>query len=405
MQGVGSLMRKRVMLVNDFYAPHMVGGAETVVRELAMGLQAHGHDVAVVTARIAGLPSSEIIGGIPVFRIGRFPGSRRTIWLASGTAPGRLSESTRSDFRAVTATFRPDVTHFHNVWLLGPACVHLASNRKGITIHDYWPVCVRRTLVRASRTPCPGPEPVACRLCRLRAPATWRSFDLLGIESERASHTEALASCDFVTAPSQYTAARIGVSNRYFPSVVYNGIDDKAGAVKDSEWSGYALFAGRPVAEKGYHLALRAFARPELQSHQLLVAANAALASPSSIGPNIKVLGQQPPVRMPALIAGAACVVVPSIWPENCPMIILEALRAGVPVVASRSGGIPELVEDGVSGILVPPGDVEALSSAISRCFSDAQLLASARSRGPAVVRERFSREAMVSQMEKLYVT
>jgi glycosyltransferase involved in cell wall biosynthesis len=128
----------------------------------------------------------------------------------------------------------------------------------------------------------------------------------------------------------------------------------------------------------------------------------AANATPSTL-PNVKVLGQQPRAKMADLIGNAACVIVPSVWKENCPMIIIEALRAGVPIVASRIGGIPELIEEGVTGMLVTPGDAEELAMTIRLCCEDEQLRASARQAGPATVRDRFSREVMVTTLERLY--
>jgi len=65
---------------------------------------------------------------------------------------------------------------------------------------------------------------------------------------------------------------------------------------------------------------------------------------------------------------------VPSLWWENSPLTVLEALAAGVPVVASRTGGVPEVVPEG-AGLLVPPGDVGALRTALQRAI-DGLLLA-----------------------------
>ena len=72
-----------------------------------------------------------------------------------------------------------------------------------------------------------------------------------------------------------------------------------------------------------------------------------------------------------AEIANACVVVVPSTWPEPFGRSVIEAFAAGVPVVAAKSGALPELVEDGVNGFLFDPGDVGALASAIDRCVSD----------------------------------
>jgi glycosyltransferase involved in cell wall biosynthesis len=65
------------------------------------------------------------------------------------------------------------------------------------------------------------------------------------------------------------------------------------------------------------------------------------------------------------LLSGLDLVVVPSLWWENSPLVALEALASGVPVVASATGGLPELVSDGISGLLVPPGDAGRLQDAL----------------------------------------
>src|SRR5258707_15565633 len=113
----------RILVVNDFYAPYIVGGAETLVQELVAGLSARNHDVAVATARIEGTPQREVLQGIPIFRVGRFPAINRALEIASGTAPSSLAPVTISDFWAATNAFQPSVVHFHNVWLLGPASI------------------------------------------------------------------------------------------------------------------------------------------------------------------------------------------------------------------------------------------------------------------------------------------
>jgi glycosyltransferase involved in cell wall biosynthesis len=389
----------RILLVNDFFSPYIVGGAETLVQTLIDGLQSRGHVVGIATARIGNLPAQDTGAQFPIFRLGRFPSIKRAREIASGTAPGRLSAATIIDFQAAIAAFRPDIIHFHNIWLLGPKIVHYATTRKGITLHDYWPICVRRTMIHVNWQPCSGPSVLHCRICRLRAPSTLRSLDLLHIEQERTGHADILAGCDFVTAPSKFLAKQIAHAIHFEPRVIYNGVDTQIAPIPLAEEPPYVLFASRPVATKGYDVALSAFARPELQGYELRIAGAAAAVH----APNVKVLGQQPPSQMHALIAQASCVIVPSIWPENCPMIILEALRAGVPVVASDIGGIPELIEDGLTGMLVVPGDSSALAAAVRRSCEDQCLRQYARERGPAAVCDRFSRENMLSQLEVLY--
>jgi len=77
--------------------------------------------------------------------------------------------------------------------------------------------------------------------------------------------------------------------------------------------------------------------------------------------------------------------VVPSIWLENSPLVIHEAFMAGVPVVGSRIGGIPDLVEDGISGLLVDPGSPDALAQALEMLAADRPRLEAMAERLPAV--------------------
>jgi len=105
-----------------------------------------------------------------------------------------------------------------------------------------------------------------------------------------------------------------------------------------------------------------------------------------------------------AVAEAADVVVIPSTWPEPFGLVALEAMRAGRVVVASAHGGILEIVEDEVSGLLVPPGDVAALSGAIGRVLDDPMLMARIGSAARDRARTAFSVERMVDQMEHEYL-
>jgi glycosyltransferase involved in cell wall biosynthesis len=94
--------------------------------------------------------------------------------------------------------------------------------------------------------------------------------------------------------------------------------------------------------------------------------------------------------------------VVPSVWDEPCPTVALEAMASGRPVVASRVGGLPDLVPDGVAGLLVPPRDAGALGAAVGRLLRDGEL----RGRMGAAAREhadRFGARTVVDRIEAVY--
>ena len=87
--------------------------------------------------------------------------------------------------------------------------------------------------------------------------------------------------------------------------------------------------------------------------------------------PNVRVLGPWPPAAVNAAWDAALMGIVPSTCQEACPTVVIEAMRAGLPVVATRMGGIPDLVVDGETGLLVPPSDARALADAIARLVAD----------------------------------
>jgi glycosyltransferase involved in cell wall biosynthesis len=105
---------------------------------------------------------------------------------------------------------------------------------------------------------------------------------------------------------------------------------------------------------------------------------------------------------VPEFLSSVDLFVLPSLY-EGLGVAVLEAMAAGKPVVASAVGGLPELVEDRVTGFLVPPGDPAALAEAISRFISREDLLDDMGRRARDRVRRSFSMEQMAKENEEFY--
>jgi glycosyltransferase involved in cell wall biosynthesis len=167
------------------------------------------------------------------------------------------------------------------------------------------------------------------------------------------------------------------------------------------------LSVGRVVRIKGFDVLTRAapLIDPAGQSVRFLVAGEGGEREAlermnlAACGPRVEFLGMRNDV--PDLLAGADLFVMPSLS-EGLPMALIEAMAAGLPVVATRVGGIPEVVEDGHSGHLVAPEDPGALADGISLLMGDSRLRARLAQAGMLRAKEHFSSGRMTADYERL---
>ncbi len=167
--------------------------------------------------------------------------------------------------------------------------------------------------------------------------------------------------------------------------------------------------AGRLVELKGIDYLLRAAGalRQKFPNLRLEVAGSGperqkleSVAAQAGLGEQVKFLGWIDDI--PSLISRWDVFVMPSLE-EGFPIAALDAMAAGLPVVASRVGGVPELIEDGSTGWLVPPRDIEALTSRLRLLLADPELRAGMGEAGLARVRDHFSTAQMTESFAQLY--
>ncbi len=171
-----------------------------------------------------------------------------------------------------------------------------------------------------------------------------------------------------------------------------------------------ALFASRLEDQKDVPTLLDAFARlaARLPTLHLAIAGQGSRAA--ELQARVDALGLAARIRflgvrldVPDLLRAADCFVLSSTW-EGLPMVILEALGAGCPILATAVGGVPTAVRDGETGLLVAPRDPGAFAGALERLVGDAALRARLASAGQRLFAERFSAHAMARAYEALYL-
>jgi glycogen(starch) synthase len=215
-----------------------------------------------------------------------------------------------------------------------------------------------------------------------------------------------LADADVVTACSQATLREAedwsGRSLGDRGRVVHNGVDltEFAGvpAPREPGPRGFVLAVGRLVRQKGFDVLLDAFAslaRDAAFEWDLVIAGDGperaaleSLAARAGVGNRVRFAGRTDRAETVALFTGAAVFVLPS-RQEPFGIVNLEAMAAGTPVVATRVGGVPEIVDDEVTGLLVGPADTDALVRALRRLHDDPELCARLAAAGRADVAGR----------------
>lgn len=235
----------------------------------------------------------------------------------------------------------------------------------------------------------------------------------------------ALRRADHITA----TGLRLAeAATRYAPAgkpvtVVPYGVDLREFRPRPSAGGGPALggrgarsevvigAVARLSKEKGLHYLLEAFAvvASRRAEARLVLAGEGPerrrlerLAARMGLGERVQFLGQVPHEQVPQVLQGLDIFAMPSTY-EGFGVAALEAEAMEVPVVASRIHGIPDVVVDGETGLLVPPRDRQALAAALERLASDADLRRRLGRAGRAFVAEHYSWEENTAQMEALY--
>lgn len=201
-------------------------------------------------------------------------------------------------------------------------------------------------------------------------------------------------------------------------TLVYNGIDtEQRGNRRKAEslrrrydkGGGLVLHVGRFMRQKDHHTLIEAAALVHAEfPHTVFLLVGSGPLMPremqhaSSLGPageNLKFLGERGDV--PELMQACDFLVLSSLW-EGFPYVVLEALRSGKAVVSTRVGGIPEVITDGVNGLLVKPGNPAALAQAMMQLLSDPERAAAMGREGRKAV-ERFSLQKMTEKTLRIY--
>jgi glycosyltransferase involved in cell wall biosynthesis len=326
------------------------------------------------------------------------------------------SRETYRSLRSLIELERPDVAHFHNTFPQISPSAYAACQRLGVpvvqTLHNYRLVCAGALLQRDGKPceECLGRSPVLGLLPGLRhrcyrdsVAATGALTLMLAANRINGSYVR---NVNRYVALTRFAASRLAAGGLPATRIVVkpNFLNEppEAGIGR----GGYAVYVGRLSHEKGVLTLIEAWR--QIQGLRLKIAGHGPLYArlrevAESGGLNIEFLGQLNRVDVLNVVADASVQIVPSEWYEGFPMVLLEALACGTPVIAAKIGSLDEIVQEGVTGTKFPPGNAHDLAAAVRRLIADAEGLARMRQMCRETFERNYRAEQNVSQLLGIY--
>ncbi len=423
----------RILLTAHAFLPRSVAGVEVYTARLARALQEEGHTVRVLTA-------AHDLSAAPYTVRRRELGALDVVEIVNTRGPGTLESTYRVPaidraLAGILDEFRPDCVHAQHLLNLSTGLLDAARSVSApvvFTLHDYWLSCPRDGLrMRASLAHCDRVDRRVCAECLGESPYVVGSLQrvagrmaqaaglggaLHGIHRRvprvstfamrvlrrlrpvppadleealdvRDRHLRArMEDVDLFIAPTAFARDRAVEWGVPAAKVRVLSLGAVAGPARPRSARARRRFGyvGTIAPHKGVHVLLEAIRQSSRPDWTLDVVGRtdldpeygARLRALAGGDARIRFRGPVAPEEQAGLWESLDVLVVPSLWWENSPLTVLEALAAGVPVIASRTGGVPEVLP-AEAGILVPPGDVAALRAAIEGML-DGRLLADA---------------------------
>ncbi len=369
----------KILMVNKFLYPK--GGAETYILKLGKILEKYGHEVQYFGLANEKNTVGNAVGAL-VTDMDFGAGIKRNL-----SAPFRIIYSIEAHrkMRMVLEDFRPDVVHLNNIQFhLTPSIILAAEsyrretgrNLKIIyTAHDYQLICPSHGLFDTNIQICEkclGGNYLHC--FRTKCVKNSRLKSLLGmLDAYFWKWNKAYSYVDAIVCCSEFLKSKLDLQARFKNKTValHNFVDTvpEMHIQKDD----YVLEFGHLSKDKGT-LTLLEVAR-KMPDTKFVFAGFGAAESEIAKVPNAEYVGFKTGKELEMLIRKARISVYPSEWYENCPFSVIESQMYGTPVVGSRMGGIPELIDEGRTGELFEAGNPDDLAEKLCKMLDNPTML------------------------------
>jgi glycosyltransferase involved in cell wall biosynthesis len=425
------------MLVSDVYPP-IIGGAELQTQLLAKKLSERGHRVVVATSWQVGLPEVTQEDNVTVYRVKGL--SSRVPWFS--TNPNRRLHPPLPDpgaiigLRQLINQVKPDVTHSYG-WITYSLATALMGKRTPLVVamREYAHTCALRTMLQDGKQPCSGPATEKCLRCSttffgkpkgvvafagVRLGKWILRHKVRGVHNI-STYMQQIAWRDLFgdsTGALQDAQVRLGQGNRVVVDAIVPSFRDAARDAAEANNTApldaraaeilrqlpnepFIFFVGALRKVKGLEPLLKAHSQLR-NAPPLVLAGVPSTDTPKTFPESVKVLTNVPNAVVMKIWERALFGVAPSIWPEPFGNVVHEAMSKGNPVIGTTPGGHTDMILDGETGFLVPPGDADALAAAMQKLIDSSEL----RARMGAAARARarlFTSDVTVPKFEQLF--
>jgi glycosyltransferase involved in cell wall biosynthesis len=379
----------RVLIVHNQY--QQPGGEDQVVAAEAALLEANGHGVLRYTIH------NDRVRELGPLRLGA-----RTIW----------SSASYADIRSICRAHRPDIAHFHNTLpLISPSGYYAARSggaRVIQTLHNYRLGCPAALFFRDGHVceECLGKSfawpGIAHRCYRASRVASAAVASMVGVHRALGTWDRAIDRYIALTEFARAKFVEIGISNDRI-TVKPNFVNSVPGVGKHQ--GGYALFVGRLSAEKGVKTLIQAWRMLPPTCRLKVIGSGPMEGLLTGLPEGVEWLGWQERDDVAKWMRDAAFLVFPSECYEGAALTIIEAYAAGLPVIAANLGAGPELVRDGVTGLLYDAGESAALAQRMRWAFDHPAELTSMQAGAHREFTDRYTPASNYKALMEVYNT
>jgi glycosyltransferase involved in cell wall biosynthesis len=412
----------KICIATHHFPPKYIGGAEQYAFRLARHLLRDGHEVEVVTidsitqGRLEPDSRMDCYEGLTVHHLSfdlqkaerPFPLLYRNPYLGAW-------------FRRYFEGYQPDLLHINSGYLLSGSVIEegkAAGIPTALTLHEYWFLCPLHTLLRTNGMVCEEPvSPARCKWCLMGEKRRYRMVDektsgrvgnlfvraaaVPGFKQriEKDALVQEIAGrkpylqrvytmIDLVISPSKFLIEKMEAYGFHHSNCVYlpyglENIPDQVPAKEREPGRLRVGYLGRISKEKGVDVLIRAVRAIPKANITLAVYGHIDMEEPyhrsllklAKKDPRIQFRGRYTQSELPMIMQALDATVVPSRWYENRPGTVLEPFAYHTPVVASRLGGMIELIQHNVNGLLFAVNDVDDLSGQLRRLLDEPDLL------------------------------